>query len=277
MLSLERVDLRDNALTDPTELARLTSAPNISEIWIAHNPFTKTHPSYRITIFNLFRSTPGYTEDVILDGSGPGMVERRNLIDRVAEPPNHHTTKAQQASNMAPTNIAPVEVRKKDDPTLLRRDSEKSIQLVNQGQVAKARKKGGRRRVVELTRDEPSPIFDSLSPVAVSPNSQPRTLTPIMTVNSIPGQAGLNEPSSPRDSDTEYTVRPSTQTNQVDWEIRGDEYKKRIEALKNEVGSGWLTVLSEEGWDGSQGNHRQYSSESITPPPKQTRTPVISS
>jgi len=34
-----------------------------------------------------------------------------------------------------------------------------------------------------------------------------------------------------------------------DWEERGEDYKRRIEALRNDVGQGWLSVLSEEGWD----------------------------
>ena len=64
LLSLERLDLRDNRLEDPTELARLTGIPNFREIWVVRNPFIKTYSNYRVVIFNLFRNTPGYLEDV---------------------------------------------------------------------------------------------------------------------------------------------------------------------------------------------------------------------
>ncbi|KAF8471843.1 hypothetical protein BDZ91DRAFT_477814 [Kalaharituber pfeilii] len=270
LLSLERVDLRDNGLTDPTELARLTNAPNIAEVWIAHNPFTKTHPSYRITIFNLFRSTPGYTEDMILDGSGPGMVERRSLVDRVAEPPNPPVVKPPQPHSLVPTKIAPIEAKKREDSQLLRRDCEKSIHLVSQGQVARARKKGGRRRVVELTRDGPSPRYEEhLSTVAASPNSQAESLTPI---GSLHGQTVSAEHLPCHECVPPSNTRVVPNTEQIDWELKGDEYKKKIEALKNEVGTKWLTVLSEEGWGGT--HHHQYSSESITPPASQIPTPV---
>ncbi len=47
---LERLDLRDNRLTDPMELARLTGIPDIREVWVEGNPFTRTHRDYRITI-----------------------------------------------------------------------------------------------------------------------------------------------------------------------------------------------------------------------------------
>lgn len=263
LLSLERVDLRDNVLTDPTELARLTSAPNIAEIWVAHNPFTKTHPSYRITIFNLFRSTPGYTEDIILDGSGPGMVERRGLIDRVAEPPNPPVVKPPQHPSLAPTKIASIEAKKRDDSQFLRHDSEKSIHLVSQGQVARARKKGGRRRVVELTRDDPTPRYEEHSPIAASSVTQAQLMTPrTISMEGIPHET-IPAP-VPRNQST---------ADPIDWELRGDEFRKRVEALKSEVGSGWLTVLSEEGWDRPRGFH-QFPSDSITPPASQISTPL---
>ena len=33
-----------------------------------------------------------------------------------------------------------------------------------------------------------------------------------------------------------------------DWSVSGEIYRKKIETLRNEVGNGWLSVLSEEGW-----------------------------
>ncbi|KAK2743920.1 hypothetical protein FQN57_004543 [Myotisia sp. PD_48] len=86
LLSLERLDLRDNNILDPTEIARLTALPYIREIWISGNPFTKSYPGHRLTIFNLFRQTPGYSEDIFLDNSSPSYSERKQLVERVAEP-----------------------------------------------------------------------------------------------------------------------------------------------------------------------------------------------
>ncbi|CAI4217927.1 unnamed protein product [Parascedosporium putredinis] len=83
---LERLDLRENRLTDPTEIARLTGIPDIREIWVDGNPFTRTHRDYRVTIFNLFRQTPGYTEDIIIDGMGPSYSEKRLLVERAPLP-----------------------------------------------------------------------------------------------------------------------------------------------------------------------------------------------
>ena len=85
LCSLERVDFRENRITDPTELARLTGVAGIREVFVLGNPFVRLHSNYRVTIFNLFRNTPGYTEDITIDSTGPGYSERRQLKERVAK------------------------------------------------------------------------------------------------------------------------------------------------------------------------------------------------
>ncbi|KAI4264507.1 MAG: hypothetical protein L6R42_000398 [Xanthoria sp. 1 TBL-2021] len=85
LLSLDRLDLRENRLGDPTELARLTGLPEFREVWVAQNPFTRSHGDYRRVIFNLFRSTPGNIDDICIDSSGPSHHERKHLVDRIAE------------------------------------------------------------------------------------------------------------------------------------------------------------------------------------------------
>lgn len=39
--ALERLDVRDNRIDDAAEIGRLTALPNISDIWVEGNPFTK--------------------------------------------------------------------------------------------------------------------------------------------------------------------------------------------------------------------------------------------
>src|SRR5271170_2793079 len=75
-------------ILDITEISRLTAAPNMQHIYVAGNPFTRTHAgTYRVSIFNFFREAPGFTEDITIDASPPGIVERRHLVDRVFEKP----------------------------------------------------------------------------------------------------------------------------------------------------------------------------------------------
>ncbi|ODV90062.1 hypothetical protein CANCADRAFT_100252 [Tortispora caseinolytica NRRL Y-17796] len=82
---LERVDLRDNNISDIAELQRLCSCSSISEIWVSGNPFTIISGNpYRITIFNYFRQAKGFEDDIKIDDSKPGMLELRQLVSRVA-------------------------------------------------------------------------------------------------------------------------------------------------------------------------------------------------
>ncbi|KAG4302803.1 hypothetical protein PCK1_000963 [Pneumocystis canis] len=84
LTSLERLDVRDNLLSDPMEIARLANAPNFKQIWVAGNPFTQKHFStYRVTIFNLFRTMSNHMSDILIDGQGPGIMEKRRLFERV--------------------------------------------------------------------------------------------------------------------------------------------------------------------------------------------------
>lgn len=85
LLSLERLDLRENKIGDPTELARLTGLPDFREVWLTQNPFTKIYSNHRVTIFNLFRKQPGLINDISIDSSGPTYYERKQLVDRVVE------------------------------------------------------------------------------------------------------------------------------------------------------------------------------------------------
>jgi hypothetical protein len=177
------LDIRGNMILDPTEISRLTAAPYMQQIWVAGNPFTRTHAStYRVTIFNFFRETPGFTEDIMLDGSLPGMVERRHLVDRVFEkpPPPPISQRLQSPPPLNPrADVSPV------------RGTE------TMGRNAK-KKKANRQRIVSLdgtmTRETPDKIEEDI----------------------------------PKDGS-------------------GDEYRRRLEALREEAGAGWLRVLSESG------------------------------
>lgn len=247
LLSLERLDLRENKLTDPTELARLTGVPNIAEIWIASNPFTKTHSSYRVTIFNLFRETPGYSDDISLDSQKPGMMEKRNLKDRVAESPAVPVMRVPPSPTVAVNTVSPIDSKKKD-----KHDNEKIIKIGN-GEVARAKKRVGRRRVVELSRDDSSVSIhqetqSNTKPTAIRSASQSR---PVVVSPPKPPTAPKEIYHPPEETSSGAESSPpnhhSSPSENVDWAQKGDEYRRKVEALKSEVGSGWLSVLSEEG------------------------------
>lgn len=126
-------------ISDPAEISRLTSSPNMKDIYVAGNPFTKTHAStYRVAIFNYFRETPGFIDDVSIDGSGPGMVERRHLHDRVFEKPPQ--TNLQRLQSPASLNS-----RRDNEPSVAAQGADSQTSGRNT-----LRKKSNRQRIISL-------------------------------------------------------------------------------------------------------------------------------
>ncbi|CAD6456361.1 6a3ab19e-1aa2-49f2-afce-10b3c6f7a78d [Sclerotinia trifoliorum] len=290
---LERLDLRDNKVTDPTELARLTGIPDIREIWISGNPFTKTHNNYRTTIFNLFRQTPGYTEDILIDAYGPGYTERRHLVERVAERPGVPVVKPPPPDyglSAIEVNKPIIEYAAPREPAVLRKERPMPVAAtseINTGSTGR-RRRTPKRRIVDLSTsetspskqgavhnvmpEEPSPPMPrtvSDSSYGISPDFSPRTIPTY--VPSEPRQV-QRQPDIPR-IDTSILPRlppmPPVETvpyetaikpqavktpDSPDWNISGELYRKKIEALRNDVGQGWLSVLSEEGWEAQKKN-----------------------
>lgn len=261
MLPLERLDLRDNNLADPSELARLTSLPELREIWVAGNPFTKTHANYRITIFNLFRRFPGYAEDVIIDGSGPGYVERKSLVERVPEIANVPTVKPlpPPKDTDKPAPIGQGYTRAETTP----REDRPSAGTATIDAYAHGprRKKVTKRRIVDLSTTDLSPVATKVSS-AISkvesgdpPTSSDSTygISPITPGSMLPPplpvfRQDLKTSSAERSTTAGTPLFSPTLENQ-DWNVSGEVYRKKVEALRNEVGNGWLSVLSEEPWD----------------------------
>lgn len=275
LLSLERIDLRENKLTDPTEIARLTGIPNMVDVYVIKNPFVRSHGNFRATIFNLFRNTPGYTDDIFIDGAQPTYSERKYLVDRtaqVAQPPVIKPTITEPEPSMITT-------RASTDVPIVRADSlvdergpsfDKNRRSSEYGQSAQKRKKGPRRRVVDISQGEtgssPEVRRESLT-LEPSPLPPPvmeverRTATK-ETVAEIPSASQVPEQRTPE----HVKPMPALETNLTPTILRtgsdpaglqildaeGEVYRKKIEALKNDFGSGWLSALTDDTWDSHQ-------------------------
>lgn len=285
LFPLERLDLRDNRITDPMELARLTGIPDIREIWVEGNPFTRTHREYRITIFNLFRRTPGYTEDIVIDNTGPTYSERRYLVERVPVPAAVPVVKP--ASDIAP----PVDVSKPaiiyDTPkeaSVLRKERPSPKAVTSEIHTSSTRRrKAPKRRIVDLATPEVISAVPPPMPVAViSPVDEPVVPKAASTTSTESGHYQISQPPKdallppvilaesrkansqpevPRiDTNVVPTVTPVYSSEDTsldwkgskDWDVSGEIYRQKIEALRDKVGNGYLSVLSEESWDSSR-------------------------
>jgi hypothetical protein len=307
MLSLERLDLRENRISDPTELARLTGTPDIHEVWVVRNPFTRTHGNYRITIFNLFRSTPGYAEDIVIDYTGPSYAERRHLRDRLPETeqlpvkprsfnvePNTLTNDAHKAleSTHAKDQIADTRFFQRPEPQ------------VSQSEIivgSARRKKASRRRIVDLAQDQPPPILhqmhlekssnsfgksgtltDVVAPLA---NGTPSPLPPFHNrEDQVRSNSALSEFSQAKGSTSDISSRGKSLVREIQsLSLNGEAYKSKVEALKEEVGSNWLSALSDQVWigqkkaDGTVGPLPQHDRISISPPLRAQSQTIVGS
>lgn len=290
LLSLERLDLRENKIGDPAELARLTGLPDFREVWILQNPFTKSHPNHRIVIFNLFRETPGLVNDISIDASGPAYSERKQLIDRVVEiQPVSVVRKVQQEAQADPsttdgdqhTSTAQHSTEsddcRQDLPSLHQAldDQRSSGPAANARSDSRSRtatksrgsRKGTRRpRLVNLaaTEDEPQEIYpasqqermEGVSVVSPAHSMAPNSLTnndfssdpPGIQHSAFPnGRVALSRVRAPSSSSfdrNEGLLNSDIQHTK----LQAHAYRQKIVAFKQEVGSNWLSALSDEGW-----------------------------
>ncbi|BCS18826.1 leucine-rich repeat domain-containing protein [Aspergillus puulaauensis] len=276
LLSLERLDLRDNKLSDPTEIARLTSLPEIREIWVSGNPFVKTHSNYRVVIFNLFRRTPGYSEDIIIDGSGPGYSERKQLVERAAEPdviPVIRSTAADNSTLISKPSILPAAggpiTRTGQDVDVTRIEH-----LANDNGVGSTRKKKShRRRIVDPsgalsvngdrdtgavvpsvlpTQDLQLPVDPSFS--SPSDNEWKSDGGPQAGSLNLPSTGAANRNQDVSDTPGNDMLALQQMLQGFEWGMDADFQKHQIAALQQELGSTFLAALQNHAWNQPQMN-----------------------
>ena len=206
LYSLERLDLRDNRLHDPTELARLTGIPDISDVYVIKNPFTKTHSNYRVTIFNLFRSSPGHTVDITIDTMGPLSNETKYLVDRAPEAPGKPVVKpppkddfSPSARRDTPTEEVPEQPQPSRAETSLRHNLPRETSSEMAPGYTVRRKKMFRRRIVELY-----------------PNHEQRLLEQEQAPPEPPPAVAVEPIESPVPELTELPPRPHTPNTESD-------------------------------------------------------------
>ena len=270
MPSLERLDLRENRIQDPTELARVTSTPNIHEIWVSRNPFVRTHSNYRITIFNLFRTSPGYTEDILIDASAPGYSERKQLQERAGHiegvPLVKEVTNGRSSGIPRQEDKAPKFDTDGNPQPIVRPSAPKTTQSEITGGAGR-RRKDIRRRIVDLAQDESTAMFNqqsmplegsqealSLSPMKTSSDGiSSRTQSSMFSLPvRNPNTTSLEPPrveESLQNSLPEVSDRGCSLATEIsNLSLDGDTCRQKIKALKTEFGNNWLSALSEERW-----------------------------
>lgn len=277
LLSLERLDLRDNNLMDPTEMARLTSLPEIREIWVSGNPFVRTHSGYRVVIMNLFRRTPGYAEDIIIDGRAPGYTERKQLVDRVAEPeaaPVVRSSAADQSAMVQKPAGGVIQGKPLDKPLSKTPEEEPepvpAVKATDGEGGTNRRKKIQRRRIVDISMDNPfstdglghagSNVPAILPTQYLHAPTNPTGLPPFdhqwkLDSASQSGSSSIQIQSPAKQaSPSPPPLQPAVVQSGTgkEWSLDEELCRQQLEALRQEMGHNWISVLGEHPWDSSQ-------------------------
>jgi len=294
--TLERIDLRDNKLYDPAELRRLTNALDLVDVYVAKNPFTRTYGDYRVIIFNAFRDTPGYTSDITIDTLGPNYQEKKRLHDRAPEPfpaPVIKPPPEDEEEEVTLSAVEPVpdlETAAPDEPSppvyRSKLNAHRRATSDMGPETMRRRKKAPRRRIVDLSQQEFDSRRPSQSSLLHSPVGPPRTPTTDADEPRTPGatpyhtapttQVASESPSLPK-LDTAFTsptpapkIRdPSDDDNSPVHSPQGVDsttelYRQKIEALKSELGSNWLSALNEDRLTDQRTRNRSFSPASRT-------------
>ncbi|KAF2087771.1 hypothetical protein K490DRAFT_41490 [Saccharata proteae CBS 121410] len=294
LLSLERLDLRENRLADPIELARLTGIPYIQEIYVYKNPFVKTHSNYRVVIFNLFRTSPGYTEDVVIDSTGPGYSERKQLVERVPEAMGMPVIKP------APTQVVFQEPEYRQVESIVDTPVQRERETHQKDVSAKSdrhhgshrRKKGAKRRIVELSQNNNDSVHSRTDSAMMPPPERPKPPPADSTYGSSPGATPVRKISEPSQApeqllpplDTSFTSRSTLGHTESDFlpllatesNVNGELYRKKIEALRSDFGNNWLSALGDESWEAHEAtpNYQdRVASPALRPSAVSSRTP----
>lgn len=265
LLSLERLDLRDNLLTDPMEIARLTCLPEIREIWISGNPFVKTYSGNRVVIFNLFRRTPGYSVDIIIDGTGPGYTERKHLVERVAEPEGAPVIRTPVADQSTVVSKSPGTVVAQQGPVPAARPGQAPDVRGSACDVGPPRRRrANRRRIVDMPKapkEKPvkdgksdsgmavTPVLSTIQHVQIPDETRFAATSDRQWKSDGGSQGGTHQiqsnPDRPGDAGT-TTQTPQPTRHGADWSMDGDHYIRQLEALRQEV---WLNALGDRTWE----------------------------
>ncbi|KAF7730270.1 hypothetical protein EC973_002513 [Apophysomyces ossiformis] len=240
LYALERVDLRDNRIEDGAEVGRLTSLPNIEDIWVEGNPFTILQPDYRVNLFTSFKACD---IDIQLDGTKPSFVERRR-VNAATVKDNYQAPAATVAAEQPQAGATWEEAKEAN-----KMKAEAVSTPVKK--IAKAKPKTTK-RVVKLGKVE-----DEAEQVS-EPSEDGRHLHRLAELEKAVKTESLGRKSTKRRSRSSRSPTGSVKSLGRDrrrsaspaFDPTNDEFRRRIEAMRREAGTEWLRVLQEMNIEG---------------------------
>ncbi|KAG2368064.1 hypothetical protein BDR07DRAFT_1350038 [Suillus spraguei] len=251
LMALERVDLRSNHIEESAEIGRLATLPNIMEVWIEGNPLTEYEDNYRTACFDLFLKED---KNIRLDGASPGFYEKRSLNAPLSDQPlSVNTVETLPSPPVVPVGspkaMAPSSTGTHDAMSAPQSgaSSPPHGSPLLTGAVAGKRKRKVK-RIVDLSpvdgtdyRSYGSNTGGAVAP-GISVGSASSLRSPSATVRT-PRPHSTNGKSGHRRVSTVFDPPDEGQSQS---QIRDAElYRARMQALRSDMGDGWLKVFSQ--------------------------------
>ncbi|KZP11634.1 hypothetical protein FIBSPDRAFT_898884 [Athelia psychrophila] len=278
LLALERVDLRHNIIDDPAEVSRLAVLPNISDVWIEGNPFCELDDAYRVMCFEYFWKEG---KSIALDGSAPGLIEKRGLSVRPDEQMSSSRGSVRMKANSPPVvavggarspalNASPDSSQpgsRNDSPLLAavgakekerKKKNKRIVDLSGPGHRAvRSEAEGSAAEGAAVAGPGPRPAVHRARPSHGRHRSEfssppPSGLSPPSPSSPLAPGEPLSRSAARRNRVSASVFEPPTAGPVMSSEANAEAYRRRIEALQNDMGEGWLKVFS-QGQMGSPG------------------------
>ncbi|CAJ0903875.1 13860_t:CDS:2 [Entrophospora sp. SA101] len=253
LYSLEYVNIRENQLIDWAEVTRMTELPEIRQICVDGNPFTEYETNYRINIFKAFKEN---NKDIILDGMTPTYYEKRYL-------PSSPVTSNQKI----PVAIPSPEGLLSNTNSLNNEQQQQQLQHNNNNHLPVIKHKKFHKRIVNLDEDhdnrdngDNNTHNDDNNDLTATkhrvveiekahdPNYKPKKKLVKKGQNTVSIFSSPSSSTAIEDVDTKTKKKTSSSPHSDSETILsskvndGVDYRKKIEELRNEGGSSWLTT-----------------------------------
>lgn len=276
--TLKRVDVRHNQVFEAGEVGRLAILDHIVEVYIQGNPLEDEVDDPRVAVLTEFAREGLDIDNLKLDGVSVGFFERQRVRDRVpnwdrlaqsrAKPhsdksDNSATTAGRRAADGQHTKSLPTVKNVRHRGPAHRRHGDDHAPEPTTSRLSTSQRRN--RRVVQLhdgeqegpqesklnAKEEPSDS-DAIKQAALQGNvdvaigehdAKATSIAPDKFPASTDRPKKQDEsprdpPRSPGKRDTKSTSHPPTTT------VSGDELRRKIEALKGEVGDDWMRLLA---------------------------------
>lgn len=260
--ALERVDLRNNLIEESAEVGRLATLPNIAQIWVEGNPFVEYEEAYRVTCFNYFGKEGKL---ILLDGTPPSFYEKRYLtaplqqttssrpVSAVHSPPTvavgHPVSPSPDLKPAISSDASPTL-----NPTSSKPRKKKAKRIVDlDGDLSDGSSRSTRHRHTRSDDKKPTPS-DTMEEVAFAPrparHSRYQTEHDTADLPSLPNfrrgsQTFSSKSAARRARVTASVFEPSPSEGSPEGQNDADAFRRKIEALKKDMGDGWLKVFNQ--------------------------------